>query len=308
MESEGNSISLSLQQEFQTPLGGNSFFFHSPSFVQKKNLDNFCFTLHGASSELLGRIFFNKKAYTAVSLPASSFGSFDLIQSVKREHLVIFVDMILEKLAKSGYQAVKITSFPECYNARHYNLVYDVLTQFDFKITQEHVNHYLRLKSEDFRDIVKPDERRYLNKAREGGFIFNELDTEHLPEAYELILSCRKDKGYDISMTYDEVNQAILDFPDRYLIFGLFLDNQLIAASICVKVNERILYDFYHGDHLAFRKYSPVVPLIQGIYSYARKHQFHLLDMGTSIEEGVYKFKKNLGAMNSRKTIFERAI
>lgn len=308
MESEGNRISLSLKQEFHAPLAGNSFFFHSPSFVQNKNIDNFCYTLHGSGSELFGRIFFSKKDDTAVSLPASSFGSFDLIQSVKSEHLVVFVDMILKKLSNSGYQAIQITSFPEFYNAKHFNLISDVLTQFDFKITQEHVNHYLSLRGDDFRNLVRHDERRYLNKAQSAGFIFSELDTSHLPEAYELILSCRKHKGYDISMTLDELHQAILDFPNRYLIFGLFSGEQLIAASVCVKVNERILYDFYHGDHLAFRKYSPAVPLIQGIYSYAQKHQFYMLDMGTSIEEGVYKFKKNLGAIDSRKTIFERTI
>jgi hypothetical protein len=131
-----------------------------------------------------------------------------------------------------------------------------------------------------------------------------------LSDAYDLIVKSRAHKNYPVTMTLDALNQAFSQFPDRYYIFSMRDETgHMLSASIAIHVNEQVLYDFYHGDDPDNRKHSTVVPLIEGLYNYARTHGYALLDLGTSTEMGVrnkqlFEFKKHLGAVESAKTTY----
>jgi lipid II:glycine glycyltransferase (peptidoglycan interpeptide bridge formation enzyme) len=83
----------------------------------------------------------------------------------------------------------------------------------------------------------------------------------------------------------------------------------LIAASACIKVNDKILYSFYIGDALSFRPHSPTTLLINGIYRYCQARHYKILDLGIStdkgvLNEGLYAFKKTFGCFDSFKLTF----
>ncbi|UII32998.1 hypothetical protein LVD17_04040 [Fulvivirga ulvae] len=306
-----DTLGLNVYQEQGAfnPLRDNSFFFHTHAFVSyNQSLRSYCWTLETSEGEAIGRICFTWQGKVAVSLSRSSFGSFELGENVQEGQLSFFVDQLLHQLETLGFKQVRIVSFPGAYHVSHFNIINKVLCEFGFKVIERHPNHYLPVSNQVFTSLVNADERRYLNRAKKLGFNFRQLDIQFLPQVYKLIYSSRQKKGYTVSMPYEDLEQTILTFPDRYLIFGLFQQSQMIGSSVCVKVNQGILYDFYHGDDLNFRKHSPVVPLLEGIYNYALRENYKLLDLGTSIEEGVYAFKKNLGAKASEKIIFERSI
>lgn len=297
------------EQGVFNPIRDNSFFFHTHAFVSYNQYQpTYCWCLETSEEEAKGRICFNGQGKVAVSLAKSSFGSFELRENIQEEQLSFFVDQLLHQLEELGFEHVRIVSFPSAYHVSHFNIITKVLCEFGFKVIERHPNHYLPVSNQVFASLVKADERRYLNRVKKLGLNFKQLDMQFLSQAYELIYSSRQKKGYMVSMPYEDLEQTILTFPDRYLIFGLFQQSQMIGSSVCVKVNRDILYDFYHGDDLNFRKHSPVVPLLEGIYNYALRENYKLLDLGTSIEEGVYAFKKNLGAKASEKIVFERSI
>ena len=310
MKSSEMGLKVYQEHNFFTPLSSNSFFFHSSDFVHSSEaLTNSCWKLETTGKNIIARICFTTQEDTAVSLLKSSFGSFELVQGIKKEQLSFFVDQLLIKLKALNYKALRIISFPRAYNPLQFDLIHEVLDESGFETVEQHANHYLFIDQHNrLADLVKADERRYLNRGKKMGFDFRQLDIQYLPLAYDLIRSCRLKKGYSISMTYQELRHAILRFPDHYFIFGLFYDDRMLASSVCIKINKSILYDFYHGDDLNFRKYSPVVPLLEGIYRYAQTNNYQILDLGTSVEEGVYDFKKNMGAMVSEKVVLEKTI
>ena len=134
-----------------------------------------------------------------------------------------------------------------------------------------------------------------------------------LSDAYELIRKSRELKGYPVTMSLNELIQSFSKFPDRYLLFSIRNSSgEMLAASVAIYVNEHVLYDFYHGDEPEARRHSPIVPLIDGLYSYAKTHGYALLDLGTSTEKGVknknlFKFKKHLGAQVASKITYDLA-
>ncbi len=47
----------------------------------------------------------------------------------------------------------------------------------------------------------------------------------------------------------EALNETIKSMPaGTYLLFGLFDNNNLIAASVSIRVSHDILYNFYHAD------------------------------------------------------------
>ena len=67
----------------------------------------------------------------------------------------------------------------------------------------------------------------------------------------------------------------------------------------------------YHGDLAETRGKSPVVLLVKGIYNYAGSRGFQILDLGISsvesrLNNGLYTFKKNLGALESERVTWEK--
>ena len=110
-------------------------------------------------------------------------------------------------------------------------------------------------------------------------------------------------------MTYDDLYKTISLLADKYLLFGVFDDKKLIAASVSIRISKSILYNFYHADDFSYRSTSPMVMLIKEIYQYCQQNDIRLLDLGISTEtgkinEGLFKFKKALGCSTSEKNTY----
>lgn len=114
-------------------------------------------------------------------------------------------------------------------------------------------------------------------------------------------------------MSLEGLQNMFTLFPDEYLLFGVFDEEKMIAASVSIKVCQRILYCFYIGDDLEYRSQSPVTVLVAGIYEYCRVNNFFVLDLGLSTEKGIvnkglYTFKKSFGAVESPKLTFVKKL
>jgi hypothetical protein len=128
---------------------------------------------------------------------------------------------------------------------------------------------------------------------------------------YDFIFTCRNEKGYPLSMQLEELQHMAVKFPDRYLLFGVFRSDSLVAAAITIRVKKNILYDFYHDHAAAFDHLSPVTFLVDGIYRFCFENDIQLLDLGTSAIDGLpnfglLNFKKKLGALATPKLTFQK--
>ncbi len=283
----------------------DSFFFHKKEFVTRDTnndgeLWQFVITIDNMP---VGDIWFTINEQCATSLNRSPFGCFN-IDHLTESEMSNVTNQIVSCLQEET-SAIKIVNHPSFYNKELSRVVDHTLTQIGFEKQIEQAQ-YLPVK-EEFKRMVSPSEKRYLNAASD--FTFQELSIEVLEEAYDLFVESRENKGYPVTMSLEQLNSTFHQFPSNYRLFGLYDHHTLIAASVCIVINSSILYDFYHGDRLTYRKKSPVVPLLGNIYDLASKEGFEYLDLGVStdrgaINEGLYSFKKNLGAISSDKVSY----
>ena len=81
---------------------------------------------------------------------------------------------------------------------------------------------------------------------------------------------------------------------------------ELIASAICINVMNDILYVFYWGEIEGYETLSPIAFLSSNLVEYAYKNNYRILDVGTSslgsiVNNGLYKFKNNIGCSTCSK-------
>ncbi|MDH5597989.1 MAG: GNAT family N-acetyltransferase, partial [Cyclobacteriaceae bacterium] len=175
-----------------------------------------------------------------------------------------------------------------------------------------HLHAVMIVNDTPFEKILADKEflRKYKKCVKED-FPFVVESVEQLEEVYHFIEKQYKDKGYALSLMWDEIKNLSEMFPDRMKIFTVRKADKIIAASICIQPRQHILYDFYHAHDPQYNALSPVIYLIGKIYALAKDRGYHLLDLGSSqVDDGpdypLLNFKQKLGARLSVKGILNK--
>ena len=280
----------------------STFLFHKPEFIFRYP-ENQIITFEESES----KIHFSRIGNLLISLDKSPFGSFIITSRTTKKKLGSLVEKIEDWSRHEAIANLLIRSFPEIYEPEQNALIKETLVGSGFSIKYEDITQVIPVTEGSMN--LNTHKKRRLRQAESLDFSFQEITLNHLEEAYSLIVESRESKGYPVTMTFKDLNAMFKLFPGDYLLFGVFDKNKLIATSVCIKVNDKILYCFYIGDALAFRPHSPITLLINGIYSYCQTNDFKMLDLGLSTDKGIlnkglYTFKKTFGSFDSYKLTF----
>jgi hypothetical protein len=284
----------------------STFFFHRSEFVFRDPESQILTFENQAAS-----IYFTKLGNSLTSLGKSPFGSFHVRPPATVSHIIELITKIEESCHELGIVNLTIRSFPEIYSPEESELINRALRESGFTLAFKDISQVIPISGHEM--TLNVHKKRRIRKASELGFHFIEIPEDNLAEAYTLFVESRESKGYPVSMTLDNLRDMFKRFRNEYLLFGVFDKKKMIAASVCIKINKKILYCFYIGDHLPYRSESPVTFLVAGIYEYCRKNNFELLDLGLSTDKGVlnkglYAYKKTFGSMDSYKLTFEKKL
>ena len=255
----------------------------------------------------LARICFKLDKNQAISGQGATFGSVDSSRPMSKETVTFFLREVSTNLEREGNKAVIIKHWPEGYSTS--SNMQESFEEIGFKVISNELNQHLPVGDEAFNSLISKNERKKLNQCIKEGYTFKILATNQLEEVYRLVENTRTRKGYPVSMTLEALNKTTKVLPDKYLLFGLFAKEELIAASVSLRISENILYNFYHADAFAYRSTSPIVLLVQEIYNYCKRSDIKILDLGVSSENGkinagLFKFKENLGCVSSAKKTY----
>jgi hypothetical protein len=280
-----------------------TFLFHRPEFIFRySETEVITFEAQGS------KIYFSRLGNSLISLDKSPFGSFVLTSKNINSDVYSLVEKILSWSQVNGIASLIIRSFPEVYQPAHSTLIKDALTESGFSVKWEDITQVINVR-EGTQMSLNSHKKRRIRHAASKAFVFRQIPTEYLNEAYSRIVESRESKGYPVTMTLKDLKAMFHVFPNDYLLFGVFDQNTLIAAAVCIKINNEIMYCFYLGDALAYRRDSPITLLINGIFEYCKAHLFKILDLGLSTDKGIlnkglYAFKKSFGSVDSQKLTF----
>lgn len=263
--------------------------------------------------KVIASIHFCVKKGVAYSPYAAPFGFFELWSDVPASVLFNFIAHYESELRKLHVKRIVIKSYPEGYHTQSHNLVTVLLLNHHYLIGNAELGALLSIDKDSFMDKIDPWEKRKLKQALKAKLRFEVIPSKNLKGVYQFILACRKERGYAISMSLDQLDKTVQKLGPYFHCFGVFENDKMIAASICVRESKNNLYNFYSAHSKESDSLSPIVFLISELYTWCQHHRIKLLDLGTSALGGMpnfslIDFKLRVGASPTMKLTFEKEL
>jgi len=262
------------------------------------------------AEQVVAQIHFYVAGSIASSPYKAPFGSIEFSE-MEPETLFLFFTEVEQKLRSMGVKKVKIKDIAQQFRPKQFAILHAILHSLDFSAHAVEINSAIAIDDSEFKKKISGWEATHLRQSKREQFGFRIIPMEKLNQVYSFIQMCREEREMMLSMTLAQLKCTMQKCPNDFLLFGIFKKDELIAASISVIVNERILYDFYHSHSKSYDRFSPVVALIKGMYTFSQQHNFAWLDLGTSTLDGkvnfsLLNFKTELGGQLSVKLTFEK--
>ena len=285
-----------VHRNIQSPGGWHSF--HLLKMDKKKVMASvhFCVAKGVASSPAL-----------------APFGSFEMSPALSTAQLFDFIAFVEGQLLRHGAKKIVVKCPPQHYNTGPHNILSVLLFNHQYKARNAEIGAVIQVAKAPFTDRLDPWEKRKLKQGAKAGLKCTAVPLGHLHEIYHFILACRKERGQHLSMAFEALLGTVEKLKSRFVLFGVYHKGVLVAASIAIRVNKKVLYNFYSAHSQSSNPLSPVVFLIGEMYDWCGKHHIELLDLGTSALHGkpnftLVDFKLRLGATPSMKLEFEKKL
>lgn len=254
------------------------------------------------------RLLFFRQGQALYSPLRAPFGSVEMRQGLSYASLYAFLEAFEAFCRQEGFQSLRLGHYPLGY-APEAPLLVQVLWALGYHSTCIDLCQHLPVSAQVFAEGLHTSEKRRLRKCTAAGFVFEEWKNPDLAQVYAFVKACRLRKGFPISMSEEAFQALWQHFPEAHRVFCVKDGAEIAALSVTIAVNKQILYNFYPADHPDYLAFSPTVFLMQGIYEFAQKNKFNLLDLGISTEQGrpnqgLIRFKECLGASPSLKYTF----
>jgi hypothetical protein len=289
-------------EKYKLKFAQNQSVFHSPDFNELNSLraEELAYLIYESDYFTLGCIF-GKKNNTWYSPFSSPFGGIEIVgELIERE-----VEQAISKLTLQFQADIQITLPPEEYTNESNSIRTKTYLNANFNTAYIDQNFHLDISLSDFNTGLKRNARKNLNKAFSIKHQFLQVKgTENERKAYELIAQNRREKGYPLKMTFEQIQLTGKIVP--YNFFILEMEDVPCAAALVYKICHSAAMVVYWGHLEKFSEMRPVNLLAHYLFEEYKSQGFKILDIGPSSEngvlnEGLANFKLSLGCIMTEK-------
>jgi hypothetical protein len=289
-------------EKYKLKFAQNQSVFHSPDFneLNSTRAEELAYLIYESDHFTLGCVF-GKKHNTWFSPFSSPFGGIEIAgELIERD-----VERAIRTLSLHYQADIQITLPPEVYTNESNSIPAKSYLNANFNIAYMDQNFHLDLSLGDFNAGLKRNARKNLNKAFSIRHrFFRAKGAENERKAYGLIAQNRKEKGYPLKMTFDQIQQTGKIVPYNYYI--LEMEDEPCAAALIYKISTSAAMVVYWGHLEKFSELRPVNLLAHYLFEEYKSQGFKILDIGPSSEhgvlnEGLANFKLSLGCIMTEK-------
>lgn len=306
---------LATDEVLQKDYSYTPFFFNSNKFFSQNEATGKTgfYIINKKNNIIEGKLNLSIYENTGYSPYKAPFGSLEFEKGLAPEIVLEFWQFLEAWTKDNRINLILIKSYPAIYHEENNAVVINTLISSGFKIKYAELNQHIEVSSRPYFDLISYSEIKRIKKCLKNNFRFYISPQDDLKDAYHIIKLTRDRKQYPTSMSFQQLENVFLKFPEHYLLFTVKDDEKIIALSVSILVNENILYNFYHAHDEAYDQFSPITMVVQEIYNYCQEQKIQILDLGISTDQnvlnkGLFRFKKNLGAKSSLKVTFEKNI
>ena len=267
------------------------------------------YLLDGKRRKAVAQIHFHVADRLARSPFGAPFGSVECSERLQPAELYAFLAGIELHLKDIGVTDIHITNPPRAYAPEKWSLVETFLLNLGYVVAGAEVGTVIEVTDLPFAGVVRHAEKLRIQQGKRAGLSLHQCGTEQLREAYDFLAQRHGERGYKVSLTFEALERTVRVFPDRYPVFIVRHGQRVVAASISVRIQSNILYNFMVNHEREYNHLSPPILLMEGIYDYCRRSGIGLFDLGTSASDGqpnfpLLDFKVHIGGKPTSKFSF----
>ena len=278
--------------------------FNTPEFyeIHAKDCRAYFFSLQDDAKQMIvGRSHFAEASPGHFASPLR--GTFGGIEAVTNDLAMLeqFIRDIENHLILVGAKSLQLSLIPFSHKPAFSSCLINTLVRLGYQIELFDLNYSMAVLPGNLLDRMERNNQKRLRKCQREGMSFTHCQSPNeCRAAYDAILANRESKGYQLSMSFDQIASMENTCSNRFRFFTITNHGKIIAGAVCIAISSKVLYVFYWGDVPGYETFSPVVLLADGIYTFAQKNGFDILDVGrsTDLSEpnlGLIRFKENLG-------------
>lgn len=221
------------------------------------------------------------------------------------------VDALVD-YAKELSLRLQITLQPMVYDETRLSMWVNVMMR---KMQLHHTDlnyHFDISRMPNYGSVINRSARKLLNQALRQNFCLRNLDSgnsDDVARAYNVISSNRKERGFPLRMTFEQVWQTV----SRVVTADFFVlehEGCDVAAAQIFHVADGIAQVVYWGDIRQYAKLRPMNYLAYSLFGYYADNGLRILDIGPSTEDGIpnyglCEFKESIGCSVTMKYSFE---
>lgn len=171
------------------------------------------------------------------------------------------------------------------------------------------INNHVDLSNWNFSKLSHGNRKKIKQFSNQGGQV-RKAELSEYGLCIDTLIQNRKNIGTNLSLSKNTILDLVTNLPNFYTFYLAEIDSKICSVALLVSLDELVNYVLYWGDNPEFRHLSPVTSLFEEIVKISISSNKLFLDLGISslngeINEGLYKYKKNLGSQDSKKYIFK---
>lgn len=298
----------------ELPFLPSGFFFNTPAHIRQQSTGTArtVLAVNTLTNQVEARCTFFVDGDQALSPAAAPFGSVEFVDTLPESALDDFLDTLLTSVAATGVSIFRLVNYPHCYAPQQAQRLTGHLIERGFDVVTANQNFFLPITSNAFETVIDASERRRLTKCRNAGFRFEYQQWPDIDAVTAFLVNTRQQQGYTLTLPPDRLRQLLRTFPDQFPVFVVSDGAAIAALTVAVRIRADILYSFLPASSPDYHAYSPMVLLTDGLVSYCQQQEIQLLDLGVSLDgdhqpkPSLIRFKRNLGAQESPKLVFEK--
>lgn len=205
-----------------------------------------------------------------------------------------------DELRARDVRRVTVTLPPAALEEASHGEWMNVYLRQGYRAAPPDLNYHVWVGDEPLAARMNSGNRAVVRSAERKGMFARVLRANERADAYAVNVQNRLRRGRPITMTLEALLAMDQALPGALHWFGVYRQEQLIAASVCMRLTANALYVFYLGEVDGVERLSPVTLLVSHIHDWCRDHQIAFLDLGIATEgglpnEGLMAYKRNLG-------------
>lgn len=248
-----------------------------------------------------------------IKLPFSaSFSCFsEIISKNKIEYYIEAIIALINWAKKQSLKKITFNTPPLFYNVEHISKTQNALQCTGFTLAEYNLNYAFDLDNfNNYFEIIERNARKNFNTAVKNNLIFEKVND--ITTVYDVIRQNRKEKGYPLKMSLDEIVKTAQIIPSDYFLVKL-PEGTPIASAFVHDINGTVVRVNYWGDIRKYEKMRSINFLSYNLFNYYKNLGKKIVDIGPATNEGIpdyglCNFKEGIGCTASPKLLYELII